>query len=276
GSGTTRGPRSRPTKSTARQQSGDRRLFGAPPRTTGRREPNGLRHDARAPKSPDQKHSAAAVGRPAPVRGSASNYRETRTHRAQARRAGPEVARPKAQRGSSRATGACSGHGPEPHQRRVTDGISEAKPAPKSPDQKHSPTKSTARPKAQRPANLPESGPALPRTGYHSPTCSTGAVGRNLRSRDRPVNRDDIRPVLTVVQRIQALPTVNSRVFPTLHRFPQGLSTGGCREVSRRSFRGLERPGAPAAGRWTRPGRKPLPGACRVPRRRHRPEPGPG
>src|SRR5690606_29361870 len=69
----------------------------------------GLRHDARAPKSPDQKHSAAAVGRPAPVRGSASNYRETRTQRAQARRAGPEVARPKAQRGSSRATGACSG-----------------------------------------------------------------------------------------------------------------------------------------------------------------------
>src|SRR5690606_37788138 len=42
--------------------------------------------------------------------------------------------RPKKQSGSSRATGACSGHGPQQPKRRATDGFSKAKPAPKSPD----------------------------------------------------------------------------------------------------------------------------------------------
>ena len=35
---------------------------------------------------------------------------------------------------ASRATGVCSGHGPEQTKRRVGDTVSEAKPAPKSPD----------------------------------------------------------------------------------------------------------------------------------------------
>src|SRR5690606_18288659 len=53
GSHPTRGPRSRPTK-TERQQSGDRRLFEAPPRTTREPRKQQRRSPARASKSPDQ------------------------------------------------------------------------------------------------------------------------------------------------------------------------------------------------------------------------------
>jgi hypothetical protein len=196
-------PLGRPAR---RKQSGGRRLFGARPRTsTETRDQTGSERRSR-PRSRPTRNRAEAVGRPAPVRGTAPNkHGDAYRQQGQGGVAGPEAARP-----STR------------------------------------PTINTA------PGEPARGGPALPRTGYHSLTCSTGAVGRNLRSQRRPVNRGDIRSSVSVSYLRLTSTAVDSEVIPTLHSFPQGLSTGGCREVSTRSFRGLERRVGQGAGRSSR------------------------
>jgi hypothetical protein len=87
--------------------SGDRRLFEAPPRTTRETRRQLRSSDARASKTPDQKQSGRVgrrptrrkhVGRPAPVRGPASNNPRNAKATEKLRRAGLEVARPKTER----------------------------------------------------------------------------------------------------------------------------------------------------------------------------------
>jgi hypothetical protein len=142
GSAPTRGPRSRPTNSRVEGPKPERpaRRPGPPTdkahfvplsgseggKVPARRSASGAGEvggSVETPKSKSEARTAGeaeAVGRPASVRGTASNSRETHNRRAQLPLAGLEVARPSTRGGSSRAAGVCSRHGPEQARRRVT------------------------------------------------------------------------------------------------------------------------------------------------------------
>src|SRR5690606_23624090 len=115
------------------------RLFGARPRTnTETRRATGSERRSQ-PRSRPTKNRAAACR----ATGACSGHGPEQTRRRAERRgqrgeAGPEVARPKTERQHVGRPAPVRGTAPNKHGDAQSDGVREAKPAPKSPDQKQS------------------------------------------------------------------------------------------------------------------------------------------